>query len=59
MYKKDDRPFCVYHNRHSHATEDYFDLKRLVRLASSSKASAAAGGDARTTTTTTSTPKEL
>ena len=27
--KKDDRPFCVYHNRHSHATKDCYDLKRL------------------------------
>ena len=27
--KKDDRPFCIYHNRHSHAIEDCYDLKRL------------------------------
>ena len=27
--KKDDRPFCIYHNRHAHATEDCYELKRL------------------------------
>ena len=27
----DHRPFCVYHNRRRHATDDCFDLKRLSR----------------------------
>ena len=26
---KDDYPFCVYHNMHSHATEDCHELKLL------------------------------
>ena len=27
--KKDGRPFCVYHNMHSHSTEDCYELKLL------------------------------
>ena len=27
--KKDDHPFCIYHNRHNHATEDCYELKKL------------------------------
>ena len=42
--KKDDRPFCVYHNRHSHATKDCYDLKRLREAREANERQQGCGG---------------